>query len=103
MIEGLVTFGRLIVGTLRDLAPIILVIAFFQVFVLRQPFPDLEGVVIGLVLVMVGLALFIQGLGMGLFPLGESMAGGFARKGTCSGFWPSPSPWVSAPRWPNRR
>ena len=85
MVEGLVTFGRLIVGTLRDLAPIILVIAFFQVIVLRQPFPDLEGVVIGLVLVMVGLALFIQGLGMGLFPLGESMAGGFARKGSL--FW----------------
>ncbi len=62
-----------------------MVIAFFQIVVLRQPFPDLEGVLAGLVLVMVGLALFIQGLEMGLFPLGESMAGAFARKGSL--FW----------------
>ncbi len=85
MFQGLVTFGRLIVGTLRDLAPIILVIVFFQTFVLEQPFPDLESVLLGLVLVMIGLALFIQGLEMGLFPLGESMAGAFARKGSL--FW----------------
>ena len=103
MVEGLVTFGRLIVGTLRDLAPIILVIAFFQVIVLRQPFPDLEGVVIGLVLVMVGLALFIQGLGMGLFPLGKSMVGGFARKGSLFWLLAFALPWASAQRWPNRR
>ncbi len=82
MFQGLVTFGRLIVGTLRDLAPIILVIVFFQTFVLEQPFPDLKSVLLGLVLVMIGLALFIQGLEMGLFPLGESMAGAFARKGS---------------------
>ena len=79
MFQGLVTFGRLIIGTLRDLAPIILVIVFFQIVVLEQPFPDLESVLLGLVLVMIGLALFIQGLEMGLFPLGESMAGAFAR------------------------
>ena len=84
MFQGLVTFGRLIVGTLRDLAPIILVIVFFQSFVLEQPFPDVESVLLGLVLVMIGLALFIQGLEMGLFPIGESMAGAFARKGSLS-------------------
>ena len=82
MITGFVSFGRLILGTLRDLTPIILVIAFFQLIVLDQPFPDLEGVLVGLLLVMVGLALFIQGLEMGLFPLGESMAIAFARKGS---------------------
>ena len=82
MITGFVSFGRLILGTLRDLTPIILVIAFFQLIVLDQPFPDLEGVLVGLLLVMVGLALFIQGLEMGLFPLGESMATAFARKGS---------------------
>ena len=82
MLTGFVSFGRLILGTLRDLTPIILVIAFFQIVVLEQPFPDLEGVLVGLALVMVGLALFIQGLEMGLFPLGESMAAAFARKGS---------------------
>ncbi len=82
MTENLVSFGRLILATLRDLAPIILVIVFFQVVVLQQPFPNLGEILGGLVLVMVGLALFIQGLETGLFPLGEAMAGAFARKGS---------------------
>ena len=82
MLASLFSFGRLVLGTLRDLAPIILVIAFFQLAVLRQPLPDLGGLLGGLVLVMAGLALFIQGLEMGLFPIGESMAGAFARKGS---------------------
>ncbi len=81
MLANLASFGRLILGTLRDLAPIILVIVFFQLVVLRQPFPDLGEVLGGLLLVMLGLALFVQGLEMGLFPLGEAMAGAFARKG----------------------
>lgn len=82
MFVGFLSFGRLILGTLRDLTPIILVIAFFQIVVLDQPFPDLEAVLSGLLLVMIGLALFIQGLEMGLFPLGESIAVAFARKGS---------------------
>ncbi len=82
MIASLVSFGRLFLGTLRDLAPIILVIVFFQFAVLQQPFPNLERVIGGLVLTMLGLTLFIQGLEMGLFPIGESMAGAFARKGS---------------------
>ncbi len=66
----------------RDLAPIIAVIAFFQIVVLQQPFPNLGNVVVGLVCVVVGLTLFIQGLESGLFPLGEALAQGFARKGS---------------------
>ena len=82
MFAPILSFGRLILDTLKDLAPIILVIAFFQIVVLKQPFPDLERVVGGLALVMLGLALFVRGLQMGLFPLGEAMAGAFARKGS---------------------
>ena len=73
---------RRTVGALRDLAPIVIVIAFFQVVVLRQPFPDLLNVVVGLVCVIGGLTLFIQGLESGLFPLGEALAEGFARRGS---------------------
>lgn len=75
-------FMGLFFGALRDLAPIILVIAFFQIIVLQQPFPNLEKVIPGLFFVVLGLTLFIQGLEMGLFPLGESMANAFARKGS---------------------
>lgn len=69
----------------KDLLPIILVIAFFQVIVLRQPLPNVMEVVSGGVLVVLGLTLFIQGLEMGLFPIGENMAHALARKGSV--FW----------------
>ena len=69
-------------GSLRDLAPIIIVIAFFQIAVLQQPFPDLVDVVVGLVFVVVGLALFVEGLESGLFPIGDALARGFANKGS---------------------
>ena len=71
-------------GALRDLAPIIIVIAFFQVAVLRQPFPNLASVAVGLVCVVAGLALFIQGLELGLFPLGEAIAHAFVNKGSAA-------------------
>jgi len=66
----------------RDLAPIVLVVAFFQLAVLQQPLPELFELITGLLLVLAGLTLFIQGLELGLFPLGESMAHAFARKGS---------------------
>ena len=82
MTRFLAAMPQLTVNSLRDLAPIIVVIAFFQIVVLRQPFPDLLSVLIGLLCVVVGLTLFIQGLESGLFPLGEALAQGFARKGS---------------------
>ena len=77
-----VALCRRLFDAVRDLAPIIVVIAFFQVFVLQQPFPNLGSVVVGLVCVVVGLTLFIQGLETGLFPLGDAIAHAFARKGS---------------------
>ena len=66
----------------RDLLPIILVIVLFQGLVLRQPLPNLGESLVGVAFVMVGLMLFVRGLEMGLFPLGESMAFAFASKGS---------------------
>ena len=71
--------------SLRDLLPIILVIGFFQLAVLRQPIPDFGEIVIGILFVVIGLTLFVQGLNMGLFPIGETMAYAFASKGNL--FW----------------
>ncbi|MBR9825240.1 MAG: DUF1538 domain-containing protein [Alphaproteobacteria bacterium] len=82
MPPALIAYGRLILDSLRDLAPIILVVGFFQIIVLQQPFPDLPRILFGLLAVILGLALFIRGLEIGLFPIGESMAGAFARKGS---------------------
>ena len=66
----------------RDLAPIILVIAAFQLLVVRQPIPDFLDLVVGCVCVVVGLALFVRGLEAGLFPIGSMLADGLARKGS---------------------
>ena len=72
-------------NSMRDLAPIILVIAFFQIFVLQQPPDNVLGLLAGTLFVVLGLTFFIYGLEMGLFPIGESMAHAFARKGSI--FW----------------
>lgn len=72
-------------GAFTDLLPIILVIIFFQLFVIGQPLPQVGEVLLGSFLVVIGLSLFVQGLEMGLFPLGEAMADGLARKGSL--FW----------------
>ena len=78
-------FLRSMSESLRDLAPIILVIAFFQIFVLQQAPENVGSLLVGTVLVVVGLTFFVYGLEMGLFPIGESMAHAFARKGSI--FW----------------
>jgi len=67
--------------SLRDLAPILIVVSFFQLFVLRQPVPNAGELLGGIMLVVLGLALFVRGLEMALFPIGQSMAFAFAKKG----------------------
>lgn len=85
MLKGLQTAAVLVVGTLRDLAPIILIVAFFQLAVIRQPLENIADIAVGLFAVMLGLTIFVQGLEMALFPLGEALAHAFARKGSL--FW----------------
>ena len=69
----------------KDLAPIVLVIAFFQIIVLQQNIPNLIDIIIGALFVLVGLTLFIYGLKLGLFPIGETLAYSFVKKGSI--FW----------------
>lgn len=78
-------FFSYFISSARDLASIITVIAFFQLVVLQQPIPNLGEILGGVLLVVMGLTFFIRGLEMGLFPIGESMAYAFARKGSV--FW----------------
>ena len=72
-------------GSLRDLAPILAVVLFFQLVVLQQPLPNVAELLLGVLFVVLGLTFFIHGLEQGLFPIGESMAHAFARKGSV--FW----------------
>ena len=66
----------------RDLTPIVVVVAVFQLLVLRQPLPDLAGLLGGLLMVLLGLTLFTKGLELGLFPIGEALAHALARRGS---------------------
>ena len=85
MKSDILKFLRSMLDRLRDLAPIIFVIAFFQIFVLQQPPDNVASLLVGTLFVVLGLTFFIYGLEMGLFPIGETMAHAFARKGSI--FW----------------
>lgn len=63
-----------LLGTVTDVLPIALIIFGFQLFVLRRPVPNLRKVLSGFVYVLLGLALFLEGLEMALFPVGKLMA-----------------------------
>lgn len=61
-------------STLYDVIPIVMIIAFFQFVVLRRRVGEPARVLVGLTAVIAGLAIFLVGLEMGLFPLGRTMA-----------------------------
>jgi len=71
-----------LLGSLRDLLPIVIVIAIFQLLVFRQPLENLGSLAAGLGLVVLGLTLFVFGLEMGLFPIGDQLAHAFACRGS---------------------
>ena len=76
-----IQFLKSLQQSFKDLLPIILVIGFFQLVVLRQPVPQFGQILAGGLMVLAGLSLFVQGLQMALFPLGEEMAYSFVKKG----------------------
>ncbi|MFA0087251.1 hypothetical protein BCU70_21895 [Vibrio sp. 10N.286.49.C2] len=83
--QGLKALIYAMFNSLKDLLPIVLVVLFFQLVVLQEPLPNVLSILFGLLLVVLGLTFFVFGLEMGLFPIGESMAQAFARKGSV--FW----------------
>lgn len=68
------TFFEDLKGSFLDLSIIIGIIAIFQFLILQTVPENLTGMIIGLVLVAVGLALFLRGLEIGIFPLGEELS-----------------------------
>ena len=77
-------FLKQLINSFLDLLPISVVVLVFQVFIIRQSIPDVANLIFGMLLVVVGLTLFIEGLEKSLFPIGESMAFAFASKGSLS-------------------
>jgi len=64
----------ILIATSRDVLAVTALLIGFQLFVLRQPLPHLKKLLVGIGFVVAGLALFLMGLEMALFPLGEMMA-----------------------------
>lgn len=82
MKDSLLALSKDALSSMRDLAPIVIVIAVFQVFVIRQPVEGFLSLLFGGLLVVAGLAFFIFGLRIALFPIGEEIAHSLARKGS---------------------
>ncbi|MCW8822250.1 MAG: DUF1538 domain-containing protein, partial [Sulfurovum sp.] len=85
MKESLYIFYGDLKNSFKDLLPIIIVVALFQGVIIRTMPDNVTSIVIGLTIVAVGLALFIRGLELGIFPIGEGLAVDFAKKGSI--FW----------------
>ncbi len=74
MLTYLTDFFSIVLATFRDVLPVILLVVFFQIVVLRKNSFKLPKVILGMVFVVLGLAMFLQGLELALFPLGKVMA-----------------------------
>ncbi len=61
-------------ATVFDVLPIAAILIFFQAIAIRKVPPNPKRIAIGFLYVLVGLTLFLVGLEMALFPLGETMA-----------------------------
>jgi len=85
MKESIKIFAGDLKNSFKDLLPIIIVVALFQGVIIQALPSNLSSIVIGLIIVAVGLALFIRGLELGIFPIGEGLAVDFAKKGSV--FW----------------
>jgi hypothetical protein len=100
---------KLLLATAKDVLPVLGLLVLFQMVVLRRPLPRPGRIIFGFCLVLVGMACFLGGLDLALFPVGQAMAlqlsakrpkpgrrsgpltGGY----TCLPFWsgfPPPSP-----------
>lgn len=74
MIDFIIELFHTFFSTVQDVAPIVLLIAFFQILVLKKSIPNLRKVTLGLIFVIIGLTFFLIGLEKALFPIGETMA-----------------------------
>lgn len=79
---NLVSFLKLLRESFRDLLPIVLVIMFFQLAIIQTVPENWLSTTIGIAIVGVGLAVFLLGLEVGVFPVGEGLASEFAHKGS---------------------
>lgn len=64
----------LLLATAKDVLPVLGLLVFFQIAVLKRPIPRPGRIVFGFIAVLLGMTCFLGGLDMALFPLGRTMA-----------------------------
>lgn len=64
----------LLLATAKDVLPVLGLLVFFQIVVLKRPIPRPGRIIFGFAAVLVGMTCFLGGLDMALFPLGRTMA-----------------------------
>jgi len=74
MLELLTTLAHTLGATVKDVLPVLGVLVVFQLLVLRKPLPNWRRMLLGFAFVILGLALFLDGLETALFPIGKAMA-----------------------------
>lgn len=75
-------FSHSLLHALKNLFPIVAVVVFFQLVILQQMPENTLAMAVGLLIVAVGVALFLQGLELSIFPVGKSLSNQFARRGS---------------------
>ena len=66
-------FSHSLLHALKNLFPIIAVVVFFQLLILQQIPENIFVMAAGLLIVAVGVALFLQGLELSIFPVGKML------------------------------
>lgn len=70
----LITFAHTLGSMAKDVGPVMVLLVFFQLVVLRRKLPNWKRMAVGFAFVLVGLTLFLDGLETALFPIGKTMA-----------------------------
>ena len=93
---------KLLLATAKDVLPVLGLLVLFQMVVLRRPLPRPGRIVFGFCLVLLGMACFLGGLDLALFPVGRTMALQLAA-GAQSGWLTIPPASSARAGWPPYR
>ncbi|WP_292751779.1 DUF1538 domain-containing protein, partial [Methylophaga sp. UBA4204] len=77
-------FSAAFLHALKNLLPIVVVVVIFQAFVLQRVPENSLSISLGLFVVAIGVALFLRGLELSIFPVGKSLSNQFTRRGSLS-------------------
>jgi len=81
-VNQLKAFSDAFMHAMKNLLPIVVVVVIFQTFILQSIPDNTLSISIGLFIVAIGVALFLRGLELSIFPVGKSLSNQFTRRGS---------------------